>query len=70
MDNFLNANNFRNNDLESKSLKNSDHHVLLLIFSLIRFSQIFVSKVILILKIVHHYVVDILVTSESSPSIA
>ena len=66
MDTFLNANHFRNKDLRVPNHRWSDHHVFLIISSGIPLSQIFVFRVICILKSVHHDVVGILVTNERS----
>ena len=70
MDAFLNANNSENKDLREWKLRRSDEQDVLISSSSGngRF-QIFVFRVICIYKSVHHDVVGILVTSESSWSI-
>ena len=60
MDAFLNPNNSKNQDLrESNPRRNYDQDVV--ITSRFRLSQVFVFRVICILKSVHHDVVGILV---------
>ena len=69
MDAFLNTNNSKNKDLREFNPRKNDEQDVVINYSGIGFSQIFISKVICILNRVHLDVVGMLVTSESSCSI-
>ena len=69
MDAFFNTNKSKSKDLRGWNSRRSAEQNVVITFSGIPLSQIFVSKVVCIQKSVHHDVVGMLVTSESSWSI-